>query len=228
MATPQWNSASCCILIASYVGNGTIQWSVWILAMTPVSCVVLSSKLDIRSQKPTPAFYLLKRLATTVLGQRCFQRHISRCLWVHRAQRIAPSPPQTEFLCTHFMKLLITYPQLKRYPLRSSFLFHTSHLTLWYVLHTGILSVTIFYNIPCWGFTKWKASISTCQTGSCSYRRLSYGDSCQVALIPFLAFCVEDFSCLQVKFSCLGLSKPFLTRRPDQCPCACRASFPML
>ena len=61
--------------------------------MTPVSCVVLSSKLEIRSQKPILAFYLLERLAATVLGQHCFQGQIFRCLWVHRAQRIAQAPP---------------------------------------------------------------------------------------------------------------------------------------
>lgn len=40
---------------------------------------------------------LLERLAATVLGQHYFQGQIFRCLWVHRAQRIAQAPPADSF-----------------------------------------------------------------------------------------------------------------------------------
>lgn len=55
-----------------------------------------------------------------------------------------------------------------------------------------VLSVWIFCIMPSWSFTKWKASVPTWQTGSCSYRVLSYRESCQATRITFLAFCTGD------------------------------------
>ena len=143
--------------------------------MTPVFCVVLSSKLDIRSQKPTLAFYLLKRLGATLLGQHCFQRQIFRCLWGHRAQRIAELPsPSADAVSVH------TFHETADYPPIAGQIFFTFLLSLpqfmchsMICLHMCILPVQIFCSIPCWGFTKWRASISRCWTGSCSYRALS-------------------------------------------------------
>lgn len=58
------------------------------------SSLLCGSVLKSRYQtSETRSRYLLKRLAATVLGQHCFQGQFFRCLWVHRAQRIAQAPP---------------------------------------------------------------------------------------------------------------------------------------
>lgn len=223
MAALQWNSTSCCILIASYLGNGTSWQSAWILAMTPVSRVVLSSKLRVRSQKPILAFYLLNIRSATVLGQRCLEGQIFRCLWVtgHRE------------LHKHYLHLR-TVPV--HVPWNCWLPAHSWKDTLYLPPFSSILSISLHdiscmhVSFKCGYFAVSLAEVSQSEkhlppharqvpdlTG-CSATRTA----ARQHLVLFLAFWIGDLSGLQVKFSCLGFSKLFLAWRPGQCPCACR------
>lgn len=108
------------------------------------------------------SLYLLRRLAATILGQCCFQGQIFRCLWVHMAQRIAWVPPADSF-CP-----LVWWNTWSPIHSRKDTLHLSPFSSMLYVsLYDTFCThaVWTFYNIPCWGFTKWKASVSTCQTG---------------------------------------------------------------
>lgn len=181
--------------------------------MTPVSCVVLSSELDITSEKPILSFYLLRRLAATVLRQHCFQGQIFRCLWLHVAQRITQVPRADSFCPLVWWNGWSLTQSWKDTLCLSPF-----SSTLYVSLYNTFCTHATF---QCGHFTISFAEVSQSEKHlcpctrqvSCSYRVLSYRDNCQAVLITFLGFCIHNFSSLQVKSSCLGLFKPLFYPR---------------